>query len=145
VKGSDEARRVVLEYWDAMNRGDMDEVAGFWADDSSNFGRPVGRQGVLVVLRDIQETFPDRRFDPIHTTVEGEWVTVRGTYSGTHKGIGRLPVNGGLLVGVQPTGRRFEVSHIHMMRVVDGLIVEHWANRDDLGMLQQLGLIGDSL
>jgi predicted ester cyclase len=52
-------------------------------------------------------------------------------------------VNGDMLVGVPPTGRR-EVQHIHMLQVCDGKIVEHFANRDDLGMMQQLGLIPTS-
>ena len=50
-------------------------------------------------------------------------------------------MNGGMLVGVQPTGKRFEVSHIHWYTLRDGKIVEHYANRDDLGMMQQLGLV----
>lgn len=41
-------------------------------------------------------------------------------------------MNGGMLVGVQPTGRHFEVYHIHLMQVHAGKIVEHFANRDDL-------------
>jgi predicted ester cyclase len=52
-----------------------------------------------------------------------------------------MPVNGGLLVGVEPTGRHFEVQHIHMLRIGGGKIVDHYANRDDLGMMQQLGLL----
>lgn len=66
---------------------------------------------------------------------------VRCTYSGTHRGSSRFPVDGGMLVGVQPTGRAFEVQHIHMYRVLDGKIAEHFANRDDVGMMRQLGLL----
>ena len=58
---------------------------------------------------------------------------------GTHRGTSRLPVGGGMLVGVQPTGRTFEVQHIHMYRFRDGKIAEHFANRDDVGMMRQLG------
>jgi predicted ester cyclase len=72
---------------------------------------------------------------------EGEWVVVRCTYSGTHRGTSRFPVDGGMLVRVQPTGRTFEVQHIHMYRVLDGKIAEHFANRDDVGMMRQLGLL----
>jgi len=53
----------------------------------------------------------------------------------------RFPVNGGMLVGVQPTGNTFEVQHIHMYRVLDGKIAEHFANRDDVGMMRQLDLL----
>jgi predicted ester cyclase len=96
---------------------------------------------VLAVLKDIQATFPDVRFAPLEFVADGEWVVVRGMFSGTHRGVGWLPVNGGPLVGAEPTGRHFEVQHIHMAQFRGGKIVEHFANRDDLGMMQQLGLL----
>jgi predicted ester cyclase len=44
-------------------------------------------------------------------------------------------------MNVAPTGRRFEVQHIHWYKIHDGKITHHATNRDDLGMLQQLGVI----
>lgn len=63
------------------------------------------------------------------------------TITGTHLGTPALPVLGGLLVGVPPTGKRIAVQSIHFYRVVGGTIVEHRATRDDLGIMQQLGLL----
>jgi len=37
------------------------------------------------------------------------------------------------------TGKHFSVQHMHRFRLHDEKIVEHWAVRDDLGMLEQLG------
>lgn len=34
--------------------------------------------------------------------------------------------------------RIVEWNHVHIFRVEDGLTVEHWAVRDDLGLLRQL-------
>ena len=131
----------IRAYFDAMNAGDFDAMIHAFAEDTRNHGRPVGRAGVALVLRDIHDTFPDA-----HTTVEeiaaiGDQVIVRLTVSGTHLGVGRLPVNGGLLVGVAPTGRHYSVQHIHWFTLRDGLIIEHRANRDDVGMMVQLGLL----
>jgi predicted ester cyclase len=78
----------------------------------------------------------------VEMAVDGESVVVRCRVSGTHQGVATRPVNGGLLVNVQPTGRRFEVQHIHWYKVRDGKITDHSTNRDDLGMLQQLGIVG---
>jgi predicted ester cyclase len=50
-------------------------------------------------------------------------------------------VNGGLLVGVPPSGKHFQVHHIHMYRIINNKITDHYANRDDIGMMQQLGLL----
>ncbi len=134
-------RKIIQDQHDAFNRGDMDAAAEYFAGDTRNHGRPVGREGVRTVLKDIQTTFPDVQLKILQAIAEDEWVTVRCTFSGTHRGVGRLPVNGGMLVSVPPTGRYFEVQHIHMYRVEGGTIVEHFASRDDLSMMQQLGLL----
>jgi predicted ester cyclase len=39
-----------------------------------------------------------------------------------------------------PTGRRVSTQHIHIYRVEDEMVAEHWACRDDIGGLRQLGL-----
>jgi predicted ester cyclase len=107
----------------------MVAAAAYFAEDTRNHGQPVGRVGVLAVLNDIRTTFPDVRFKPTDFVAEDEWVVMRGTFGGTHQGIGRIPVSGGMLVGVRPTGRHFDVQHIHMFQVRDGKIVEHFAYR----------------
>ena len=38
-----------------------------------------------------------------------------------------------------PTGRPFSVTQTHWFRMRDGRIVEHWANRDDRTLGEQLG------
>jgi predicted ester cyclase len=58
-------------------------------------------------------------------------VAVRGTCSGTHEGE---------LWGITPTGERLAAQQVHWFRVADGKVAEHWAVRDDLGMMRQLGV-----
>ncbi len=60
---------------------------------------------------------------------EADKVWFRGTRSGTHQG-----------PGLAPTGKFAAVQHIHVFRIANGKIVEHWAVRDDLSFLQQVGL-----
>jgi predicted ester cyclase len=128
-------------YHDRWNSGDIDGVLALFDENTRNHGRPVGRVGVGMVIRDIFDTFPDVRMRPENVVAVGDDVIALCIFSGTHKGIGRLPVNGGLLVGVEPTGKHFAVQHIHWMTFANGLIVEHRANRDDIGMMVQLGLL----
>jgi lactoylglutathione lyase len=47
-----------------------------------------------------------------------------------------------LLAGVEPTGKDVSWTYMHLWRVVDGQIVEHWACRDDVGLLRQVGAWG---
>jgi predicted ester cyclase len=94
-----------------------------------------------MVLGELKTNFLDSRLTPLNSVAEGGWVVVRCRYTGTHRGTSHFPVDGGMLVGVEPTGRSFEVQHIHMYRIVDGKIADHFANRDDVGIMRQLGLL----
>jgi predicted ester cyclase len=132
--------QVVARYYEAINRSDAKGAAAEFAEDATNFGRPVGRQGIEDRLRDIFSTFPDWRMEILELSSSNEVVVVRCRVSGTHRGVGTMPLNG-MPVGVTPTGRRFEVTHMHWHKLRNGKIVEHFANRDDLGMLRQLGLL----
>jgi predicted ester cyclase len=44
-------------------------------------------------------------------------------------------------MGIPPTGKHFAMEQINITQVVNGKAVEHWGVRDDLGMMQQLGVI----
>lgn len=131
----------ILRQHEVLSSGDAAGAAAFFAEDTRNHGAPVGRAGVLHVLTDILATFPDWRFENEHLAAIDDEVVVRVIASGTHQGIGRIPVNGGLLVGVPATGKPFRVQHIHWYTLKNDLITDHRANRDDIGMMQQLGLL----
>lgn len=124
-----------------MNRGEWRAASDYFAENTQNHGEKVGREGVRAVLEDIFTTFPDWRMEILESVASGDLVSVRYQVSGTHRGVGKIPVNGGLLVGVPATGKRFEVKHIHLFKFADGKIIDHYATRDDLGMMQQLGLL----
>ena len=40
-----------------------------------------------------------------------------------------------------PTGKTFSIPQSHWFRVEDDKVIDHWANRDDLGQARQLGWI----
>ncbi|HEX6125462.1 MAG TPA: ester cyclase [Pyrinomonadaceae bacterium] len=134
-------RKIILLNFEKFNRGDTAGASEDWSDDLTNHGEKVGRTGIKMVLDDIFRTFPDARLDVQNAVVDGDMVVVRAQFSGTHRGKGLLPVNGGMLVGVEPTGKSFNVSHIHWFRLRDGKIIAHWATRDDIDMMRQLGLV----
>jgi len=45
------------------------------------------------------------------------------------------------LMCMPPTGRWMQQAHMHFIRFRDELAVEQWGVRDDLAMMQQLGII----
>lgn len=63
-------------------------------------------------------------------------VTMSGRQVGTFHHYGP---DGRVTAAFPPTGRPFATTQTHWWRMADGLLVEHWANRDDLGMAAQLG------
>ena len=76
-------------------------------------------------------------FPDLHVTVEdiiaeGDKVVGRTTIRGSHTGE---------FMGMAPTGKQFTIQAIDVMRFAGGKVVEHWGNQDDLGMMQQLGVI----
>jgi predicted ester cyclase len=135
-----ENERIVRAMHEAFDRHDFETAAQFIALDAKNHGEVVGRQGFQFVWTDIATRSPDVKLEILDIVTNDEWVVTRNRYNGTHSGVQRIPVDGGFLVGIQPTHKTFSVQHIHMYRVQNGLITEHWANRDDILMMEQLGL-----
>jgi predicted ester cyclase len=83
--------------------------------------------------------FPNLQITVLEEIVQGDAVVQRVTARGTHLGELRHP---GIGV-IPPTGRSFEGwDQIHIWHVTDGRISDHWATRDDLKLLQQLGVVG---
>jgi predicted ester cyclase len=77
----------------------------------------------------------------VHDVVEdGDLVVVRCTMSGRHTGdFAAYDLEGRVADVFAPTGATFATARSHWLRMRDGLPVEHWANRDDLGTAEQLG------
>ena len=70
---------------------------------------------------------------------EDEWVACRISVKGRHKAQPPIPFDSGIFQLTKPDGRP-SLQHIHIFRLVDGKIKEHWANRDDLGAARQLNM-----
>jgi len=63
---------------------------------------------------------------------EDDKVVARVTMHGRHLGE---------FLGRQPTGKEFAAKQIHIWRIQEGKVIEHWSVRDDLGQALQLGLL----
>ena len=131
---------VIKTQLDEMNRGDWKTALRLYTPDTRNFGRKVGKAVMAKIFADIYATFPDFQQKIVDIVAVGDSVIVREKMSGTHDGIGHIPVNGGMLVGVPPTHKHYMIDAIHWYTLKGGKIVDHYAVRDDLAMMQQLGL-----
>jgi predicted ester cyclase len=78
--------------------------------------------------------FPDLRMTVDSIVAEDDIVAVRVVSVGTNLG----PLNG----FIPPTGRRFSADQSHWYRVdASHRLAEHWAVRDDLRSMMQLGVV----
>lgn len=127
-------RRAVEEVW---NRGDFAVVDQLVAGDivirSAMPGHEIhGPEGIKAFYGALRAGFPD-----IHFTIEdqfavGDRVVTRWAARATHTGV---------FQGMPPTGRPVRLAGIDIDRVADGKVVECWPIMDELGLLQQLGVI----
>jgi steroid delta-isomerase-like uncharacterized protein len=140
-----EANKELVRAWveEIFNAKDMDAcdrlIAREYIEHAlATFGRSEpGRIPGPATMRQraqfIIGQFPDVSMS-IHSIVaEGDEVAVRLTARGTNHG----PIGG----VVPPTGREFTAAQCHWFRVEDGKLAEHWAVRDDLTAMLQLGVI----
>jgi predicted ester cyclase len=137
---AEDNKRIVLEFMEAMNRGDIDAAIAPYADEVVNHGMRFNKDRMRMTLEDLQTTFDGVQLETKTVVAEGEWVVLQTVMSGRHAGKNAIPIHM-LTPGTEPTGREFSVQVIHMFRVQDGKITEHYAGRDDLGLHWQLGLI----
>ncbi len=93
---------------------------------------PAGPEGLKVTVTWLRAAFSDLHYDIQDEVDQDDKVVVRLISSGRHTGA---------FLGFQPSGKQFAVEQIHIYRIADGKIIEHWSTRDDLGQGIQLGLI----
>jgi predicted ester cyclase len=141
---SEQNRELVRrQFEDVFNKQDLaacDEIfasdyveharAPFQPSEPGKVNGPEHMRGVVAWLRS--------QFSDIEMTVEaivadGDLVAARIRTTGTNDG----KLNG----MIPPTGKSFDAMQSHWFRVEDGKLAEHWATRDDLTSMFQLGLV----
>ncbi len=123
-------------YEELFNQGNLSLVEELVAPDFLNHAAPPGSnrgpESMRQLIRMLRTAFPDLHFTIEELVAEGDTVAGRVIMSGTHQGT---------FQGMPPTGRSFRQAQMHFVRFRDGKGVEHRAVRDDLGLMQQLGVI----
>jgi predicted ester cyclase len=127
------AREIVQE---AFANGDFSVIDHYIAenfvDHSAPPGLPSGREGVKQNFGMMRTAFSDIQVELEHEIAEGDKVVHRATTTATHTGE---------FMGVSPTNKQVTWTEMHLIRFANGQAVEHWANFDMLGLMQQLGAV----
>lgn len=126
---------VVEELFRRRAAGDDAVVDELVAEDMVNHAAgPQGRDGWRLILATIANDLGPTQIEHHHLIADGDLVAHHMTLHGVHRA-STMP----LLEGVTPSGAPVEWTYIHIWRVVDERVVEHWACRDDVGLLRQVG------
>jgi predicted ester cyclase len=103
-------------------------------DHTNPPGMQHGLDGHLAIVRLFRAAFVDQQWQVEDLFGEDDRVVARTTMTGTHLGD---------FFGIPPTGARVTFPGVHILRIADGRIAEHWGSNDDLGLMRQLGVIPD--
>ncbi len=123
---------------DVMGKGNLGVIDDLCTPDVINHSavpeRRHGVDGMKAVIGFSRAAQPDQHWSFQRLIAEDDYVVVHGVREGTWQGEGfrGLPT---------PQGQRIAIELVHIFRLQDAKIVEHWAVRDDLGLMQQLGVL----
>ena len=93
---------------------------------------PTGLEGFKQIGRMMNAAFPDVVVTEEDLIASGDKVVERSSAVATHKGS---------LMGEKPTNKRIHWTEIHIYRVQDGRIREHWVEMAMMELLQQVGAL----
>lgn len=126
------ARRIGEGLFNAGNLRVVDELVAPRAIDHNEPPGTDCREHFKRVATMLRSAFPDLQCTTEALIAEGDDVVARITMTGTHGGPGSF-------FGLPPSGRRFEIQQMRLLRIVGGQMTESWAVIDLLAWMQQLG------
>jgi predicted ester cyclase len=136
---TDENKDLIRRYFQAIDEaceaGDADIIDEFLAPDFVEHnpfpGIPPTREGWKQAFMAFVAGAPG--YHVVDDLIaEGDKVVGRITAYGKHEGE---------LFGIPRTGKEICVRGIAVWRIRDGQIVEHWHETDQMGLMQQLGVV----
>jgi steroid delta-isomerase-like uncharacterized protein len=129
-----EANKAVVRRFieEIFGHGNLDAVDELAAEDFTphTWGpMPRGRAALREAMHRVGSGVKDARFEIHDMIAEGDRVAVRLTSSARHTGT---------FMGQPPTGRRYSIDEMHILRLRDGQVIEHWHEFDKGTLLEQL-------
>lgn len=133
---TEQNKALTRRFFAAFDAGDLEGAVAVFAPNAvvHNVGAPdpLNLAGFQQIGATFLAAFPDGKHTIDALVTDKDMVVARSTYYGTHTGD---------LMGIPPTGKQVTVSAMTIDRIADGKIVETWRIFDQMGMMQQLGVI----
>jgi predicted ester cyclase len=132
---SEHNKQLVRDQYDCMNRGDFEGLAALLDEHIAYHGsggdEQQGRADVVGVGKRYKTAFPDLVFELPVQVAEGDHVASLVLATGTFTGE---------LMDMAPTGKRFDITYMQLVRVQNGQVAEEWEIYDTADFMGQLGL-----
>ena len=125
-------RELVERFTAALRDGNPAEAARCFHREyrSNSWGGDLAQTWEKMQAWAAEAAISDQHVTARHIVSEGDHVVAHISFSATHSGE---------LLGVPPTGRRFEFHSFEMWRVHDGKLIEHWGGiREAVRLHEQL-------
>ena len=103
--------------------------AASFINHTAPFGLSADYAGLEASMAMFLNAFSDTRLDIHEQVAEGDMVTTRVTFHGTHSGP---------FFGLPATGKTVHMTGMRMDRIQNGQITDHWAVFDTADLMQQL-------
>jgi steroid delta-isomerase-like uncharacterized protein len=128
--------RLYAAIGEVFRTGDIELLDSLLAPDMIDHtpasGPVVGREPGKQLIARFARAFPDTTLTVDLMVAEVDCVAAFVSYRSTHTG---------LFMGHPATGKVVWVTGMDIMRYRDGQVIELWSQFDDLGLLQQLGIV----
>ncbi len=131
----EENKALACRFWDLFGGDGSVLISEIIADNFVHHSWPwvgPGLEGFKDLVENLTTGLSEYQYTIEDVIAEHDKVAVRLSESAKHTGE---------LFGMPPTGRRFQLTAIHILRIEDGKIAEHWREQDTMGMMEQLGAL----
>ena len=131
-QNKDIARRFIQEVFVEADPAAVDQLATEDFTPHSWGEMPPGRDSLKAAQQRVSQGLADVSMRIEDVIAEGDKVAVRLTAHGRHDGD---------FMGMPGSGKEYTISEIHIFRIANGQVAEHWRDADMLGQMRQLGAL----
>ncbi|MEO1592182.1 MAG: ester cyclase [Cyanobacteria bacterium J06632_22] len=129
-------RELVLQFYQYFDQRRVEQALAMLAPEfvahMAGLPAPLDKTGFTDFGLAFYNAFTHGQHRFVEIVVQADRVVTCGTFSARHTGT---------FQGLPATGRDIEIAVMHIDRVKDGTIVEHWGQGDAQGLMQQLGIL----
>ncbi len=131
----EENKTIARRFFDLFHGDETRSLEAVVAEDFIHHSWPwasPGIAGAREMKAMVEAALSDYKIKVEDVIAEDDKVVLRISEGGVHTGD---------LLGTPATGKRFQITAIHILRIENGKIAEHWREQDTLGAMQQLGVV----